>query len=86
MNYHDSFVLANIMYDVDPGNTCCKENECTDEYDSIAAIIVDELDLGIPIETAISEVYVQFFNDEISESDLKIIIDRFNDSKLNTEE
>lgn len=43
MPYRDiSSKVSKYLYDEDPMNTCCKENEAYDEYDSIAVIIADE--------------------------------------------
>ena len=37
-----SAAVSKYLFDEDPMGTCCKENDATDEYDSIAVIIADE--------------------------------------------
>lgn len=38
--------VSKALFEMDPVNTCCKENECPDEYDRVAQTIVDELILN----------------------------------------
>lgn len=38
---NDVAKLSKILFELDIANTCCKENECYDEYDSAALQIVE---------------------------------------------
>lgn len=35
--------LSQALFQTDPANTCCKENDCFDEYDYLAEAIVERL-------------------------------------------
>jgi hypothetical protein len=41
--------------------TCCKENNCFDEYDSIADAVWHRLQAGQSITTALNETFMEWF-------------------------
>lgn len=42
-------VLSKALFESDPMNTCCKSNDCFDEYDRIALDIIDSIEQGLTI-------------------------------------
>jgi len=53
--------LSKVLFDLDPADTCCKENDAFDEYDAIAQSIVDAVRAGKPFPIAIREQMVASF-------------------------
>lgn len=53
--------ISKILYEFDPMGTCCKENDCFDEYDSIARAICQKLANGHPVREAVSETLIDWF-------------------------
>ena len=54
--------ISRALYEADPLNTCCKENESFDEYDHIANSIEVRLSGGCRFEEAlIAEISEWFF-------------------------
>lgn len=60
----DASRISEVLFDLDPMSTCCKENDCFDEYDSIAQSAFDKLSNGQPIGEAISETLMDWFEVE----------------------
>lgn len=55
--------ISQALFEVDPMNTCCKENSCFDEYDGIAESIRARLVTGDNLEQAmIAEISEWFFD------------------------
>jgi hypothetical protein len=54
--------ISQVLFETDPMGTCCKENDCFDEYDSIAGAIGERLENGQEIESAISETLIEWFS------------------------
>lgn len=63
-------MISEILFNLDPMNTCCKENEAYDEYDRIAQQIADS-DLT---PENISKVFFDSFNVLLTEDSVKEII------------
>ena len=59
--------LSRLLYEHDPMGTCCKENKCTDEYDLIAASIVELLKQGMSIEASLKRVLTESFSAEMAD-------------------
>lgn len=56
-----AFYLSEALYQLDPANTCCKENKCFDEYDRIARSVINaEID-GTPFSEALPEIMIASF-------------------------
>ena len=66
-------MISDILFNLDPMNTCCKENSAFDEYDSIAQQIED-LDLDSINVSELSEVFFNSFNVMLKEDLVKEII------------
>ncbi len=56
-----SSYLSEALYGLDLANTCCKENECFDEYDRIARTVIDAEKDGCPFTKALPDVMVTSF-------------------------
>lgn len=56
--------ISQVLFEIDPMGTCCKENDCFDEYDSVAQSAFDKLSNGQPIGEAISETLMDWFEVE----------------------
>lgn len=57
--------ISKVLFEADPMNTCCKENDCFDEYDRIAEAIEDRLIEGQSLkEGLITEISEWFFDGE----------------------
>jgi hypothetical protein len=53
--------LSDILYHLDPMRTCCKENDCVDEYDRVAAGIIMRIESCQPVRTAVLEEFHYWF-------------------------
>lgn len=58
-------LISQSLFELDPMNTCCKENDCFDEYDFVAKHIYKHTVQGLSLENAIYLSFVQLF-DELS--------------------
>jgi hypothetical protein len=56
--------ISNILFTIDPMGTCCKENDCFDEYDNIAHAVLHNLESGQPTAEAVSEALIEWFEVE----------------------
>jgi|AntDeeMinimDraft_4_1070355.scaffolds.fasta_scaffold38655_1 hypothetical protein len=54
-NHHTVVIISRALFQTDPMNTRCKENDCFDEYDDIAADILGRLEAGESLKTALAE-------------------------------
>lgn len=59
--YFLSSYLSEALYELDPANTCCKENKCFDEYDRIARSVINAESNGEPFTEALPEVMITSF-------------------------
>lgn len=50
-----------ILFEIDPMNTCCKENNCYDEYERIASDIASMTSTGETIESALQYQFKFWF-------------------------
>lgn len=55
--------ISRALFETDPMNTGCKENDCFDEYDRVAIDIADRLAAGESIEEALSTEILDWFFD-----------------------
>ncbi|MCX4190809.1 hypothetical protein [Methylophaga sp. OBS3] len=58
--------LCQTLYENDPMGTCCKENECFDEYNHIAAQTADLMDQGYPFKAALTSVLSDSFTKDMA--------------------
>lgn len=65
-------MISEVLFNLDPMNTCCKENHAYDEYDRIAYQIAN-LDLT---PENVSKVFFDSFNVLLTEDSVKEIISR----------
>ncbi|WP_346796337.1 hypothetical protein R5M92_12790 [Halomonas sp. Bachu 37] len=59
--------LSRVLFAADPMGTCCKENDCFDEYDAIADGIVSRCEQGQSLEVALNETFEEWFGMELAE-------------------
>ncbi|MEX1216548.1 hypothetical protein [Saccharospirillum sp.] len=45
--------ISQALFQADPMNTGCKENDCEDEYDMVARAVKDRVDRGASISEAL---------------------------------
>lgn len=65
----NALILNEILYDLDPARTACKENDVFDEYFSISSMIIEEFKISDEIESAIVNVFNSMFWKGILNSD-----------------
>jgi hypothetical protein len=53
--------ISRALFENDPMNTCCKENDCFDEYDRIAADVAESLEGGSTLKEALAEAINEWF-------------------------
>ena len=70
--------ISRALFETDPMNTGCKENECFDEYDRVASDIADRLAEGESIEEALSTEISEWFFDggQCDQSRLQPVLER----------
>ena len=56
-----SDALSQLLYKLDPMNTCCVENKCLDEYDRVAEGINERIDAGQSIAAAVHDAFIDWF-------------------------
>lgn len=54
--------LSSWLFETDPKNTCCKENDCFDEYDRIASTAIELMSEGQSPEEAIANALALWFD------------------------
>lgn len=55
--------ISKALFEADPMNTCCKENDCFDEYDRVAEAVKESLDEGQNLEQALIREISEWFHD-----------------------
>ena len=55
--------ISRALFENDPMNTCCKENDCFDEYDRIGADVAEYLETGATLKEALAEAINEWFYD-----------------------
>lgn len=68
-------LLSDVLYEYDPAGTCCKENQCGEEYDSIAESIIES---DLLLTEAVRSVFSEYFELELTESIVDGIVADFN--------
>jgi hypothetical protein len=56
--------ISEILFVTDPMHTCCKENDCYDEYDAIANGVREYLVSGQALAAALRQALVDWFDEE----------------------
>ena len=73
---HSQSFISLCLYQIDPMSTCCKENECFDEYDRVANGIKKALEDGYTLRDTVISQFSIWFNAKLSQDKLEEIIDR----------
>lgn len=76
MSNQPSFAALNqALFLTDPMHTCCVENDCHDEYERIAAGVLDRLQAGQALEPALRAELGDWFDTQIAErADLSLVL------------
>ncbi len=54
---------SRVLYDTDPMGTCCKENDCIDEYDGVPRSLESLLCEGGALHAALTNFLVDYFGE-----------------------
>lgn len=57
--------VSRLLYETDPMGTCCRENACYDEYDRVAAALVEWLAEGEPVHVALRQALCDGFGSDL---------------------
>ena len=70
---HSVEQISQALFETDPMRTCCKENDCFDEYDKVAEDVAERLLGGESLKQALrAEISEWFFDwDEFDEKRLE---------------
>ena len=73
LSRHSAEQISKALFETDPMNTCCKENDCFDEYDKVAEDVAQRLWEGESLKQALqAEISEWFFDgDEFDEKRLE---------------
>jgi hypothetical protein len=63
----DQQKISELLFELDPMMTCCKENDCFDEYDMVSKFIMEDVNNGINIIDATKKAVHDLFDEDISE-------------------
>ncbi len=55
--------ISKALFQTDPMNTCCKENDCFDEYDYVADTVAEKLGEGFNLNQALTIAISECFLD-----------------------
>ncbi|QEA37776.1 hypothetical protein FGL86_00965 [Pistricoccus aurantiacus] len=58
--------LSCALFDADPMDTCCKENDCFDEYDAIAEDILSKREQGQSLEKSLRHTFGEWFGEVLA--------------------
>ncbi|MBF5052663.1 hypothetical protein ISO4_01265 [Alcanivorax venustensis ISO4] len=53
--------ISRVLFDIDPMGTCCKENDCFEEYDGVAMAVADRLEHGRSLKAAVVGAFDECF-------------------------
>ena len=60
--------ISNALFQTDPMHTCCKENDCFDEYDRVALGAAEKLSQGYALEAALRSELAEWFGHDMAET------------------
>lgn len=85
----EAVILSDILYALDPANTCCKENETYDEYDGFVEYIINEKYETFDGHIIASELFDQlievsstYFGQVFTTEQTEEIVNKFTESVL----
>jgi hypothetical protein len=55
--------ISKALFQTDPMSTCCKENDCVDEYDYVADTLAEKLGEGFNLNQALTTAISEWFLD-----------------------
>lgn len=63
LSRHSVEQISQALFEADPMDTCCKENDCFDEYDRVASDVADRLAEGESLKQALMTEISEWFFD-----------------------
>lgn len=63
----DQQKISELLFELDPMMTCCKENGCFDEYDMVSKFILEDVNHGLSVSEATKRAFQDFFDEDISQ-------------------
>lgn len=57
--------INTALFETDPMNTCCKENNCQYEYEKISAKVLQHIQQGMVMEAALDQALCASFGDDM---------------------
>lgn len=58
--------LSKVLFETDPMHTACAENDCFDEYDSVAEWTINLMEKGMAFDAALHQVFSEFFFEDMA--------------------
>lgn len=78
--YQTTQNISDILFEIDPVDTCCKENECFDEYDTVSFWIANSvINRGESLSEAIRSDFYDCFNVELEISVYEKVYEKLKD-------
>ncbi|MFO7530365.1 MAG: hypothetical protein R6W86_16470 [Marinobacter sp.] len=75
--------ISEALFHTDPMHTCCKDNDCFDEYDAIADGVQARLVEGLSLEAALRSELAEWFDEDMAEdANLEVVIARLENSQV----
>lgn len=75
-------MLSQALFELDPLNTACKENDCFDEYDMLATMTMKSVEEGEQLGNALHKnISLLFFEEAADETDYSLIEKQFESIK-----
>lgn len=75
--------ISEALFHTDPMHTCCKENDCFDEYDAIADGVQAKLGEGLSLEAALRSELAEWFDEDMAEgANLEVVIARLENNQV----
>lgn len=59
--------VSRALFETDPMNTMCQENECFDEYDRVASDVVTKIEAGAGPAQALRQSLGEWFGEDLLE-------------------
>lgn len=75
-------ILNQALFEIDPLNTSCKENDCFDEYQQLARLTIEAMEEGASFVDALyANISMLFYEDAAAAMDYAAIENRYESLK-----
>ena len=75
----DQQKISELLFELDPMMTCCKENDCFDEYDMVSKFIMEDVNQGVSLIDATKRAFHDLFDEDVSK---RMNLDQFQNSLI----